>query len=107
MEIQVPATRPRRARGKVPPKGWHAAVLEDAREEGRDAVLRWRFRAPWRRTWRIEQTLDAKGLGGVLVDLGFAGRAVTLDDLVGVTARIRVRTRGDGSSAHVGDVRPL
>ena len=92
----------------VAPAGWHSAVVRAA-AEGDDGVpvLTWRFTVG-RKAWTLEQQLPPGGeRTRVLIGLGMAGRTITsLDILVGLRARIYVRTRGGQRSAFVFQVEP-
>ena len=108
MKITVPEKAGRKPALTIPPAGWVTAAVERVREEQEpeEIVLRWKFRAEGK-LWRLEQFFTAKGLVSLLAKFPQINGEISVDELVGLEARIEVVTFGGRSSASIREVTPL
>ena len=105
MEIEVPEKRRKKNKPVVCPPGWHVAKIAEAVTFGTEVKFLWKIRSEGK-MWEMSQIVSGRGLTDVLVDLGFAGKTISLPDLGGKTARVLVQTRGGRRSGKIIDTEP-
>lgn len=107
-KIEVPAEAKKAPVSKVPPAGRHIGTLQDLVRVRNEKFFDfdWSFEAE-NRIWMMGERLDLEDAADRLADLGFAGKAVGPEDVIGAVAMLHVVTSGGRSSARIKEVRGL
>ena len=107
MKIHVPKRK--RTKARVPSAGWKEATLDSIdlpQVRGESYCLHWSFRAKGR-SWKMDQAVSDRDFKALLLDMGFGGQDVVINDIVGKRIDIYVTTFGNKTSAAITQVRAV